>query len=154
MKDRTENQHYELNFAPQLSKIKSICSTWTNRSLSLKGKVILTRSLLSSLLQYPCSNTTTPTRVIVEYKKIITDFFWNNKRAKVAYNVLIQDIEEGGLKLPDLMTRIRTSHLYWIRYLWNNPDSFMAHVAKTSLRCDNIQHLIICKADLPTRFTK
>lgn len=87
-------------------------------------------------------------RVIVEFKKIITDFFWSYKKGKVAYNVLIQDIPEGGIKLPDLMTRVRTSHFYWIKYLWNHPDSIMASVIKEALNCDDIHYLLNCKKDL------
>lgn len=140
--EMTEAQHYALNFQPKLNKIKAICSTWMNRTLSLKG------SLMSSILQYPCSNTATPTRVLVEFKKIITDFFWNDKRGKVAYNVLIQDIPGGGIKLPDLMTRLKTSHLYWIRYLWDNPDSIMAAQIKDALNSNDIHYLLTCKTEL------
>lgn len=111
----TDDQHFALNFESKLQKIRGICSTWLNRSLSMKGKVLLISSLMSSVLHYPCANTTTPTRVIVEFKKIITEFFWIGKRGKVAYNVRIQDIADGGLKLPDLHTRIRTTHIYWIK---------------------------------------
>lgn len=148
---RTEAQHYSSNFEAKLNKIKSICSTWMNRSLSLKGKVLLISSLMASILQYPCANTTTPTRVIVEFKKIICDFFWNEKKGKVAYNVLIQDIAEGGLKLPDLTTRIRTSHLYWIKHFWEHPESTMAAIMENILNSGNVQELLECKSHLASR---
>lgn len=90
--EMTDDQQYQLNFAPKINRIKEICSTWLNRNLSLKGKVVLIQSLMSSLLQYPCSCITTPIRVITEYKRIVTEFFWNGKRGKVPYNLLIQDI--------------------------------------------------------------
>lgn len=97
---------------------------------------------------YPCANTTTPTRVILEFKKIICDFFWNDKRGKVAYNVLIQDIEDGGLKLPDLTTRIRTSHLYWIKHFWDHPDSTMSTILEHALNLGNVHQLLECKMNL------
>lgn len=125
-----------------------------NRTLSMKGKVLLIGSLISSVLQYPCPNTTTPTRVIAEFKKIVTDFFWNDKRGKVAYNVLIQDISHGGIKLPDLMTRIKTSHLYWIKYMWEHPDSIMALVIREGMRCDDIHDLLNCKKISRQCFTR
>lgn len=107
--DLTEQQHYSLNFEPKLNKIKAIGSSWMNRTLYMKVKVLLIGSLMSSILHYPCSNTPTPSRVFIEFKKIITNFFWSDKRGKVAYNVLIQDIHHGGIKLPDLRTRVKTS---------------------------------------------
>lgn len=90
--DMTEELNYELNFKPKLQKIQDICSSWINRNLSLKGKIVLITSLLISILQYPCSCTSTPKRVCV---KILTDFIWNAGKSKIAYNLLVQDIPEG-----------------------------------------------------------
>lgn len=36
------------NFTPLLNKIRSMCESWSNRSLSLKGKVTVVNSLLIS----------------------------------------------------------------------------------------------------------
>lgn len=141
----SEDLQYELNFAPKINKIKEICSTWLNRNLPMKGKVVLIQSLMSSLLQYPSSCLATLLRVIAEYKQIITDFFWSGKRGKVSYNLLIQDIVDGGIKLPDLATRIRTIHLYWIKFLWNHPDSIMASVLTKLTGHNNIQDMLRCK---------
>lgn len=86
-----EDEHYELNSKTRILKIKKICETWINRSLSMKGKVVLINSLMLSILQYPSSTTFTPTRVLFEVKRLITDFLLNNSRSKIAYNLLIQD---------------------------------------------------------------
>lgn len=56
-----------------------------------------------------------PSKAQVEYKKIVTDFFWNSKRNKVSYNLIIQNIEDGGLNLADIKTRITTIHLTLIK---------------------------------------
>lgn len=144
----SEDQQYDLNFAPKLKKIKGICSTWLNRHLSMKGKVVLVQSLMASLLQYPCSCVDTPVRVIIEYKRIITKFFWSGKRGKVPYNLLIQDIPDGGIKLPDLATRIRTIHLYWIKFLWNHQDSIMASILMKLTAYNNIQDMLRSKTAL------
>lgn len=149
--NRSDAQHYALNFAHKLEKIKTICSSWMNRNLSMKGKVLLITSLMSSILQYPCSSTPTPTRVIAEFKKIITNFFWNNKRGKVAYKLLVQDLTDGGIKLTDLETRIKATHLYWIKFLWNNPDSLMSSFIQAYLPYENIRRAITCKTNLATR---
>lgn len=69
----TEEESYKLNFAPQLKKIDNICSTWTNRNLSIKGKITVINSLMASMLQYPCSCSTTPTRVITQFKENINE---------------------------------------------------------------------------------
>lgn len=147
----TEAQHYNLNFEQRLNKIRNISSTWLNRNLSMKGKVILISALMSSILQYPCSTTATPTRVLVEYKKIVTDFFWNNKRGKVAYNLLLQDIADGGIKLPDLPTRIATTHLYWIKHIWEKPLSIMALVFTESVGHADAQTALEARMEVASR---
>lgn len=149
--DMDEDQNYRLNFQPQIKKIQKVCSTWSNRTLSMKGKVLLISALMTSVLQYQCSNTTTPVRAVIEYKKIITNFFWSDKRGKVAYRVLIQDIPDGGIKLPDLNTRIQSTHLYWIKYLWKHPDSIMASVLKYYLGINDIRSIIMCKTNVAAR---
>lgn len=150
----TDNLQYEPNFAPKIEKIKGICSTWLNRNLSIKGKVVLIQSLLSSLLQYPCSCLVTPARVIVEYKRIVTDFFWNGKRGKVSYNLLLQNIEDGGIKLPDMATRISVIHLYWIKLLWNDPTSIMASLITALSGHDTIRDLLSCKTNITKAIDK
>lgn len=146
--EMTEAQHYALNYEQKLNKIKAICSSWSNRTLSMKGRVLLITSLMASILQYPISFTTTPARVLVDFKQITTDFVWNNKKGKVAYNVLVQDIPDGGIKLPDLQTRIATSQVYWIKHLWQNQESLMAAVLKDAVQYHNIHYLLACKTEL------
>lgn len=152
--DMSEDQNYALNFAPKLDKIQSICSTWLHRSLSMKGKVLIISSLLSSILQYPCSVLPTPIRAVIEFKKIVTGFFWNDKRGKVAYNTLIQNIADGGIRLPDLTTRIQTTHLFWVKYLWNNPDSLMAAFLKDTLAYEDIQSMLRAKTNFAARLPR
>lgn len=147
----TEEQHYTHNFEQKLNRIRGICSSWMNRNLSMKGKVLLISALMTSILQYPCSNTTTPPRVLSEYKKITTEFFWNYKRGKVAYALLTQDISDGGIKLPHLPTRIEVSHLYWIRFMWERPESTMALLLKHLLGFKEIRQAIESTVDLSSR---
>ncbi len=42
-----------------------------------------------------------PSMVFKEIKHIVVDFIWEGKTSKIAYDVLIQQTEEGGLKLVD-----------------------------------------------------
>lgn len=101
------------------------CGSWTHRNLSLKGRVTVLNSLIVSLLQYMCSVTFTPKKVIDEAKRIAVDFLWDGRRSKVAYSTIIQATEAGGLKLADLDS-LRASMLRWIARLDSNPDSLPA----------------------------
>lgn len=69
----------------------------------------------------------------------------------MAYNLLLQDIPKGGIKLPDLPTRIATTHLYWIKYIWEQPHSIMASILKELVDYDDARRVLECRADLASR---
>jgi hypothetical protein len=56
-----------------------------------------------------------------QYNKLVTEFLWKGKPPKVKYNALINSISNGGLKLQDLVTKIRAVKLKWIKML-SNPN--------------------------------
>lgn len=105
-----------------MQNMKRTCNLWHNRSLSLKGKVTVYNTLIVSLLQYVIANTHTPTRVCEEVKEIAREFLWSGRRSKIAYNLLLQSIQEGGLKLLDLGERVTVSLLAWARRIILFPD--------------------------------
>lgn len=87
---------YEKNFKVLLDKARQICRMPTNRSLSIKLKVTVANSLITSVFQYPCSHIYTPPEVFNEFWTIISSFIWDNKKAKIAYNTLTLPIAEWG----------------------------------------------------------
>lgn len=137
--------HYQLNFKPQLLKIKSVCNSWNSRTLSIKGKVTLVNSLLISLLQYQISSISTPPQLFKEYRKIITDFIWNGRKPKVAYSTLILPIAQGGLNLMDLAARVKVSSLQWVRRLIMKPCSNSATTLSYFLRTDDLTRFLSSK---------
>jgi hypothetical protein len=103
------------NFEYILKKIKNLVDTWCLRKLTIKGKIVIVNTLLITQLIYVSTVLQPPDGVIKEFKKIITDFVWNGKPPKVKYTCLINDIEEGGLKLQDLSNKIAACQTVWIR---------------------------------------
>ncbi len=75
---------------------------WKCRHLSLKGKVTVVNNLALSPLLYLCSIIHTPENVISEVKSIVVDFLWDGK-PPIINDILIQQIDTGGLKLMDIL---------------------------------------------------
>jgi hypothetical protein len=48
---------------------------------------------------------------------MIRDFIWDKKPAKIKYKCLINTIEEGGLRLQDLDTKIKAIKLKWYKLM-------------------------------------
>ncbi len=112
-----EDDHYDLNFKSRINNMKSLLSSWKCRKLSLKGKITVINTLALSPLLYVSSTLHVPKRVFKEVKHIITDFLWDGKPAKIAYNTLIQDIKKGGLKLVDFEMKVKSLKISWIKRL-------------------------------------
>lgn len=134
----TVQNNIKWNFDPLLNKIKSVCSSWNHRTLSLKGKVTVANSLLMSILQYPCASIFTPPQVFKDYRNIITQFIWNGRKAKVAFKTLVLPISRGGLNLMDLETRVQSNLLQWPKRFVLAPTSNAALTLGHLLRTDSI----------------
>jgi hypothetical protein len=65
-----------------------------------------------------------PKNILDECKKTITNFIWNGKPPKVKYSTLINTIEEGGLKLQDIESKLKAIKLKWIKSI--NDENFKA----------------------------
>ncbi len=63
-------------------------SIWSQRGLTLKGKVTILNSLALSPLIYVSSIIDTPYIVITEVDNIITEFLWKEQMLKIAKTLL------------------------------------------------------------------
>ena len=77
------------------------------RSLSIKGKLTVINTLAIFPLLYLANVIYVPPQVITEVNDIIIDFLRDGKPPKIAYNVLIQSIKKGGVKLIDFESKIK-----------------------------------------------
>ena len=96
----------EYNFYRKIPKIKALLQLWKSRHLTLLGKISIINTLALSQFMYQLAACHSPSeRFFKEIKKVIMDFLWEEKPPKIAYNKIIQDYENGGLKLIDLETK-------------------------------------------------
>jgi hypothetical protein len=87
--------------------------------ITLKGKILIINTMILPQMLYPCTVIHTPDWVIEKYQSIILKFIWDNKPPKIKYKSLINNIEEGGLKLQDLPTKIKAMKIKWMKKLSN-----------------------------------
>ena len=110
------------NFDRLLDDIEHRLSNWTNRSLTLIGKIVVLNTLIASLFVHKfMALPTSKQEFFSKYKSIVTYFLWNGKVAKVRYDKLVQRLDRGGLKLVDLETKNHALKAAWIiRWQKNN----------------------------------
>jgi hypothetical protein len=115
-----EETSIDENFSNKLNSIELLTRLWSQRNLSLKGKLCIINSLLIPKIIYPCTILATPKSVIARADKIISDFLWNWKKPKIKKDVLIRKTKTGGIKLPCLECKIEAWKSKWaIRCLKN-----------------------------------
>ena len=112
-----EDEYYEINYRPRINKMKALLNIWSSRNLSLKGKVIVINNLALTPLLYVSGIIHTPVKYIKEVKTLVLNFLWNNKKPKIKYNVLVQNTNQGGLKLTDFECKVSSLKINWVKRL-------------------------------------
>ena len=119
--DHDEDKVKELNVKPITEKVKNVLEVWKLRGLSLMGKIQIVNTLIASLFVY--KNAVLPKMcdtLVNGLKKIITEFVWNGKKAKIAWNTLTALKSDGGLGLADIACRDTAQKANWVFKLVKN----------------------------------
>lgn len=111
----------QLNFENTLNKSQSVIKLWSLRAPTLSGRILLVNALIMSLFVYKWQ--VLPNMTDLYVNKLIANikaFIWNNKRPKIAYNILIQDRANGGLRLSDVLARQKSLKIQWMTRIEDN----------------------------------
>ena len=110
-----DDQMIDENILPVLEKIKIILDTWKIRGLSLIGKILVCNSLVSSLLIYKMSVLPLlPQSIYKNFERLLLDFIWDGKRAKIPMEILQGEKLQGGLGLFDIRKKDLALKINWI----------------------------------------
>jgi len=132
------DQNYKLNFQNRIATLKNTLNIWNQRNLSLKGKITIVNTLALAPLIYVASVTTTPKKAATEINNLIQSFMWKNKKAKIAQKILIQNINNGGLKLCHFETKVESLILSWTKRLISEKNSRWKILPKIFYQCKNL----------------
>ena len=135
------------NFENKISKLQRLINMWKSRNLSIKGKITLLRAQALPLILYPSTVLYVPEEVIKELDNIFFDFIWPRKKHHVKKSVLIQNIEDGGLKMPDIQSTLKAMKLSWIKRLCTKNNNFTI-IAKTCTRINDFNDFFGYKNDI------
>ena len=101
--------------------MECILQIWQKRGLSLLGKILIVNSLVGSLFTYRLSVLPKiPSSYIDRFNKLVKDFIWNGRKAKIALRTLQGEKENGGLGLVNLRTKDIALKLQWIPKIYKN----------------------------------
>jgi len=140
------NEIMKMNFYDRLHKFQSLLNMWSQRSLTLKGKITLLKSILLPTILYPCNNLAVPKNFIFQVNSLLFSFLWNNKPAKVKSSTIISDIQDGGLRMPYFPVMVQSGKIMWIKRLLDDQESKWKILAWKLLNMNMFD--IMCKQDI------
>ena len=107
-----------INFTEKVQKVKHLLNTWCYRELTYIGKITVIKTLaLPILVQIFTVLPNPPQYIFKEIQDILFKFLWDGKNDKITRNVLINEYEEGGIKMPHIESFCYALKMSWIHKL-------------------------------------
>ena len=107
---------FDLNFQPKLEAIKTTLNVWSCRTLTLYGKIVIIKSLIIPKLIYLlCIVPNPPESFFKIIQQLLFKFLWSNKNDKIKRCLLYNDYNEGGLKMPHMLSFNNAMKITWVK---------------------------------------
>lgn len=116
----------KLNYDSKIKAITSEIISWNNRHLTTLGRITVVKTLLISKLTHLFMSLPTPEESMIKrIESILFKFIWQDKPEKIARNRLIQDYENGGLRMVHIRHFIKSLKLTWFKRIFHNKSSWI-----------------------------
>ena len=138
---------HEKNFIERLDSVKKLLNIWSSRGLSLYGKVTIIKSLLIPKFVYILSLLPAPKGIVQELNRMLFKFLWKGTD-KVTRLSTINDYENGGLKMIDLESMIKSLRLAWLKRIFGKNDGAWKSYLRVSLQRFGGLFLFYCNYDI------
>ena len=89
------------NFTSKINKLQKLFNIWSQRDLSLYGRVFSAKTLGLLKLIYSSTCVQTAAQVSHIFNKLFVNFIWNGKKPKIKRDTLIGLKDKGSLGLTD-----------------------------------------------------
>ena len=105
---------YKMNFETIEKSLRESVKGWSWRGLTLLGRIQVIKSFAIPKILYRASLISTKKDFIKKINNLLYSFVWKGKD-KVKRNALINSLEKGGLKMPDIESMIKTQRVLCIK---------------------------------------
>ena len=106
----------ELNFSAIIKDITSALNIWKSRNLTLIGRIQIVKWYGCSKLAYLGSVIDIPACKIKELENIFFRFIWNGTD-KIKRSTLINNYDDGGLRMICLNSFLKSQKIMWVKRL-------------------------------------
>ena len=127
-------------------KVRNLLNMWKARNLTIKGKIALLRSKVMPVFLYVATIVYVPENIIKHVDDLFFDFIWPSGKHHVKKKVLIQEIESGGLKMPDISSMLKAVKLGWLKRLCVK-ETLYTHFASSLIGRGEVSSFMKYKCD-------
>ena len=114
------------NILEKIKKLSHTLNMWSQRNLTIIGKILIAKSFGMSNLIYSLTCVPSKDSDIQQAQKVINKFIWKGKPNKIKHSSMIGDYSKCGIRAPDLLSMKKSLRLAWIPRLWHNkPINFL-----------------------------
>ena len=106
------------NFVETVNQVEKLLGVWSQRSLTLSGRIVSFKTLALSKIVYVASMVVVPERILNKLENIHKKFIWKGEKPKVRHSSIIADYMDGGKKDVDISAKIKALQLVWVRRLF------------------------------------
>ena len=103
------------NFTPKINKLKTLFNVWSQRDLSVYGRITIAKTLGLSKLLFSSACICIPAHVIDKVNRLIVNFVWRGKKPKSKSDTLIGSKDQGGIDLLEYETFSKSLQCAWVR---------------------------------------
>ena len=139
---------YDLNTKTRLSKLKDKLDIWSARDLTLRGKVLILKSLGISQITHLMSMICLKHETLKETQKLSYAFVWNRKPEKIKRSVIIAPKEKGGVDMVNVFDKDKASKICWIKRFFDDNNSPWKEIPKYYFdQMGGLEYMLQCNLD-------
>ena len=112
-----------LNIEKAIDRCSKTLDKWSNRKLSLKGRITVIKTFAMPKLLYVLNNVHTPDTYVKRIHNLFFKYLWEQKPDKVKREVIIQDYEQGGLKMINFEHMFKSMKAMWVKRMMANVNA-------------------------------
>ena len=142
-----------MNYTHALEKSKKLLSNWNKRFLTPFGKVTVIKTFILSQFVHLFSNIPSPSQDFINnLNKMLYGFIWANKPDKIKRLYLMQDYQDGGLRMVNVDNFIHSLKLTWLYRIIKDEQSPFKILFEKSI--SSIAKLVKFGSDWPKSLIK
>ena len=109
---------HKINISNKIDRMATRLNIWSQRNLSLIGKVNIAKPMGISNLIYSLNCVQCKESLLKEAQSIVNKFIWSKKPSKIKHWSLAADYDAAGINSPDLITMQKALRLAWLQRIW------------------------------------